>query len=221
MNKLHTPKYALAQPYEPVTFSEQLQTLEPWRYALLYDRAKYVVAVQGLMLSGLTVLPEQFTHFHRGDLERCVLRTFENHISHKPVIDHDPPIVNASHAFWLGVVIIICVGRFIIRGWSVFVFSSAMSTFHEYFLEAIPEPPSIQDLIVTPIGGAIIGEVLYWLRIPHPLTFIVSRADEAVGAFISRHNIHFEVVYGKGGYTSPGETSAGQREMQIVIRGTF
>jgi hypothetical protein len=184
MNKLNTPQDALAQPYEPVTFSEQLQTLEPSRYALLYDRAKYVVAVQGLMLSGLTVLPEQFTHFHRGDLERSVLRTFENHISHKPVIDHDPPIVNASHAFLAGSGYYHLCRTIHYTRLECFVFSSAMSTFHEYFLEAIPEPPSIQDLIVTPIGGAIIGEVLYWLRIPHPLTFIVSRADEAVGAFI-------------------------------------
>ena len=40
---------------------------------------------------------------------------------------------------------------------SYFLF--AESTFFEYFIESVAERPSIQDLIVTPVGGYLIGEL--------------------------------------------------------------
>jgi hypothetical protein len=39
-----------------------------------------------------------------------------------------------------------------------FLFATAQSFIWEYFIEATAEKPSIQDLIVTPIAGAILGE---------------------------------------------------------------
>jgi len=42
------------------------------------------------------------------------------------------------------------------------VYSAMMSAFFwEYGLEAFAEVPSIQDLIVTPLGGALLGEAMY------------------------------------------------------------
>lgn len=43
-------------------------------------------------------------------------------------------------------------------------YSVAMSTIYEYGIEAIFEPASIQDLIFTPVGGAIVGEYFMTAR---------------------------------------------------------
>ncbi|MBI3771590.1 MAG: DUF3943 domain-containing protein [Gammaproteobacteria bacterium] len=37
-------------------------------------------------------------------------------------------------------------------------YATAMSTLYEYGIEAIFEPASVQDLIFTPVGGAVLGE---------------------------------------------------------------
>jgi hypothetical protein len=48
------------------------------------------------------------------------------------------------------------------RQWDSFVYSFLMSTFYwEYGVEAFAEPPSIQDLVVTPLGGWVYGEWAY------------------------------------------------------------
>jgi len=44
---------------------------------------------------------------------------------------------------------------------SSFAFSAFQSTLWEYVVEGIAERPSIQDLFVTPIGGAIVGELTH------------------------------------------------------------
>lgn len=42
-----------------------------------------------------------------------------------------------------------------------FLFSTFMSTAFEYFIESWSEQPSINDLIVTPVVGSILGEVIF------------------------------------------------------------
>jgi Domain of unknown function (DUF3943) len=44
-----------------------------------------------------------------------------------------------------------------------FLFAAAQSFIWEYFIEATAEKPSTQDLIVTPIAGAILGESIHQL----------------------------------------------------------
>jgi len=44
-----------------------------------------------------------------------------------------------------------------------FLFAAAQSFIWEYFIEATAEKPSTQDLIVTPIAGAILGESVHLL----------------------------------------------------------
>lgn len=42
-----------------------------------------------------------------------------------------------------------------------FLFVTLLSTQWEYFFEALAERPSIQDLLITPITGSILGEVVH------------------------------------------------------------
>lgn len=44
-----------------------------------------------------------------------------------------------------------------------FLFSTAQSFIWEYIIEGIAEPPSIQDLIITPVSGTIYGEACHQL----------------------------------------------------------
>lgn len=53
--------------------------------------------------------------------------------------------------------------------WQSAMFSALHSTFWEYVIEASEERPSIQDLIVTPIAGSLLGEMI------HQVTILMSR----------------------------------------------
>jgi len=62
-----------------------------------------------------------------------------------------------------------------------FIASTLASTFWEYFVE-IPEHPSLNDMILTPIGGAVIGEATYQLG--RYLAVSGSGAARCTGAFL-------------------------------------
>ena len=42
-----------------------------------------------------------------------------------------------------------------------FLFAGAMSLWWEYALEAMAERPSIQDIVITPVAGAVLGEFVH------------------------------------------------------------
>jgi len=42
-----------------------------------------------------------------------------------------------------------------------FLFATLTSTCFEYFIESCSERPSIQDLLITPIVGSILGELVF------------------------------------------------------------
>lgn len=44
-----------------------------------------------------------------------------------------------------------------------FMFSAVQSAIWEYIIEGVAEQPSIQDLIITPIAGTILGEAFHQL----------------------------------------------------------
>jgi Domain of unknown function (DUF3943) len=62
-----------------------------------------------------------------------------------------------------------------------FIASAFASTFWEYFVE-LPEHPSLNDLILTPVGGAVIGEATY--RLGRYLAVSGSGAANCVGAVL-------------------------------------
>jgi hypothetical protein len=48
--------------------------------------------------------------------------------------------------------------------WQGFLYSAAWSSFWEYAVEGLYERASVQDLLVTPIAGSVLGELRYQLR---------------------------------------------------------
>jgi len=51
-----------------------------------------------------------------------------------------------------------------LKWWQSFLFSAGQSTFWEFGPEAVYERASIQDLIITPLAGSLIGEGRYQLK---------------------------------------------------------
>ncbi|MFZ3053291.1 MAG: DUF3943 domain-containing protein [Sulfuricurvum sp.] len=138
----------------------------PFRYKKLIEDSLYL---QLLMLSSvgfLTLLPQSITSWDMEELQKQTLaqRWFEN-VSTTPVWDNDDWTINyighpVSGAFYY------TMARN--DGMSIgesAAFSALMSTFFwEYGYESFAETPSIQDLIVTPLFGSILGEGMMVLQ---------------------------------------------------------
>ncbi|SHE45989.1 protein of unknown function [Mariniphaga anaerophila] len=117
-----------------------------------------------VILSGLAIAPESFSKWEKGS-EKFKFNSIKKHLKNayttSPVVDNDHWITNyVGHPYQ---------GAFYynsLRSQDCSVLQSsafclAQSLIWEYGWEACFEQPSIQDLIVTPLGGVIVGELVY------------------------------------------------------------
>ena len=138
----------------------------PYPYKKLIEDSVYL---QLLMLSSigvLAILPEDISHWDASKLqEKSLSQRWNEHVSAGPVWDDDDLLINyighpVSGAFYY------TMARN--DGMSISesaAFSTLMSTFFwEYGYEAFSEVPSIQDLIITPLFGSILGEGMMVLQ---------------------------------------------------------
>jgi len=138
----------------------------PYPYKKLIEDSAYL---QLLMLSSigvLTLLPEDISHWDADKLqEKSLSQRWYDNVFDGPVWDDDDLIINyighpVSGAFYY------TMARN--DGMSIYesaAFSALMSTFFwEYGYEAFSEVPSIQDLIITPLLGSILGEGMIVLQ---------------------------------------------------------
>lgn len=104
----------------------------------------------------LYLLPESATGLDKS----TVFETWEFNVRN-PHWDRDPWFVNyVSHPYWGAAYYV----RARERGFGEigsFVYSVLLSTLFEYSIESFFEPPSYQDLIVTPVAGALIGAFIF------------------------------------------------------------
>jgi hypothetical protein len=78
-----------------------------------------------------------------------------------PVFDSDRAVVNYLGHPYFGAQFYLSQRNYGESPLYSFLFSTFTSTCFEYFIESWSERPSITDLIVTPIVGSILGEVVY------------------------------------------------------------
>lgn len=79
----------------------------------------------------------------------------------KPVWDEDRWWINyVLHPYWGGAYYIQARERGLDRVQS-FWYSALISTLYEYGVEALAEPVSAQDMVVTPVAGFLLGEYLF------------------------------------------------------------
>lgn len=130
----------------------------------LWENTAVLFAAGFVTLGVLELLPENTTAWNKND-HTPFFRRWEKHFKAGPVWDSDLPVFNyilhpyAGASYYMG-------ARS--QGFNVLgsaLYSFCISTFFwEYGIECFNEVPSIQDLIITPIGGMVLGEAFYMAK---------------------------------------------------------
>ncbi|CZF79783.1 hypothetical protein GMA8713_01131 [Grimontia marina] len=132
-----------------------------WDYLMgqTYTILGLSVATVGLM----TFLPESVTNWTAEDRDFSNLgKKWWDNVSEGPVWDKDDHYLNYVMHPYFGGVYYTAARHSGFNEFESFLYSFTMSTFFwEYGVEAFAEVPSIQDIIVTPLFGAAVGEWMY------------------------------------------------------------
>jgi hypothetical protein len=123
-----------------------------------------IVGFELAMMGVMMAMPRESMKWEP-DFVQDATRNVGNHITSAPVWDEDDWKLNYLGHPYAGSLYYNTVRA---QGASVgqsFLFALGASTFWEYFVEATAEPASTQDLIVTPVAGAILGELVHRLTL--------------------------------------------------------
>lgn len=129
-----------------------------------HHAVKAFATFTGLALVGAGVYAFAPSSFVGGDKEgqwQDAWGHFKEAWTKPPVFDKDPASVNYLGHPYFGSLFYLTQRNYDESPLRSFLFSVFMSTCFEYFVESWSERPSINDLIVTPVVGSILGEVIY------------------------------------------------------------
>lgn len=127
----------------------------------LWSQTKLMFGL-GVGVAGVIwLLPEDVSGWDKSD-PTPLGESWRNNVREGPVWDQDDHLINYVGHPYFGGVYYQSARNSGYNEWNSFFYSFLMSTFYwEYGLEAFAEVPSIQDLIVTPVGGYFYGEWAY------------------------------------------------------------
>ena len=111
----------------------------------------------------LDLLPSDATNWNKSDETKVSMtERYYRNVMDGPHWDGDNPIFNYILHPYAGAAYFMSARSQGFNFWYSALYSFAISTFFwEYGIEAFMEIPSWQDLIITPVGGAIVGELFY------------------------------------------------------------
>lgn len=121
----------------------------------------------GLVALGvLHALPEDATSWNKDEIMKIPpFKRWWRNVKKGPVIDKDNAIFNYVLHPYGGAAYYMSARSLGFNLYYSFLYSAGISAFFwEYGIEAFMEIPSIQDLIITPVAGTIIGESFYILK---------------------------------------------------------
>lgn len=169
-------------------------------YRRLAGNSAVLMAGGILTLGILSILPEDATAWNKKETRTVpMFQRYFDHVMHGPVIDHDSAIFNYVLHPYAGAAYYMSARSQGFNMWQSWLYSFLVSTvFWEFGVEAFMEYPSIQDLIVTPMGGLLLGEAFYlakryivqhdyellgtkWLG--YPAAFLLDPVNECLGYF--------------------------------------
>lgn len=123
----------------------------------------YFLGWQFAIIGILYVMPESVSGWSKEQKKEKGLDDWWDNVKN-PVWDGDDFVINyVLHPYWGATYFV----RARERGYGdagAFWYSALLSTLYEYGVEAFFENPSIQDLVVTPVGGAVVGQQFMKLR---------------------------------------------------------
>ncbi len=208
-----------------------------WDNNVDYRRFKTnIYTVLGASVVGLGLLylmPESFTNWDKSDIKPSTLfGDWWDNVSSGPVMDEDDWFLNwITHPYWGAAYYMSARSSGLSAPYS-FLFSFFASTFFwEYGVEAFAEVPSIQDLIITPVVGSIIGEGFYLSKrhilsndyyllnskvLGHVVVFLMDPISEVASLFI-KDNKKDDIIIS----SFPGITSSGNLSYNVSISFRF
>jgi len=120
----------------------------------------YFLGYQALAMVVLYLAPESITGWETEEKDNYSFDKWRENVS-EPVWDEDVWWLNyITHPYWGATYYTRARERGLNRA-QAFWYSALLSTIWEYGPEALAEPVSIQDLVVTPVAGALVGEYLF------------------------------------------------------------
>jgi hypothetical protein len=129
---------------------------------ILFEHTNYMAFMHVAAAGIIFLLPESVTKWDKSDMSfSTVTDKWARNVKSGPVWDGDDWAINYIGHPYQGAAYYV-VARHSGYDWKgSFLFSTILSTFMwEYGFESFAEVPSTQDLVVTPIIGSILGEVL-------------------------------------------------------------
>ena len=151
----------------PATAKDSLIYPAPYRdWSRLGYNSSMFVGTTVIAFGVLWVMPESVTHWDKEQMkEKGILWKWKENVKAGPVWDEDNWVLNwVTHPYCGGVYYMTARSS----GFTViesFGYSTIMSTFFwEYGIEAFAEIPSIQDLIITPVVGSVVGEGFFYAK---------------------------------------------------------
>ena len=143
------------------------------------------------MFGVLMLMPRSVTKWEEGYIDDAI-SNLDRAFSEPPVWDEDHWEINYIGHPYAGSVYYNTIRA---QGGSMFnsfLFSAFISTGWEYVYEGVAEQPSIQDLIVTPVAGAVLGELI------HQATIGMKRNGFSVfeAAFVTVFNPMYVILNG-------------------------
>lgn len=138
----------------------------PYRYRELIEDSAYLQLVMLSSIGALALMPPNITNWNMEDLrEKTLFVRWNDNVFNGPVWDNDDWAINYIGHPVSGAYYYTLARNDGMSAWEAAAFSAVMSTFFwEYGYEAFAEVPSIQDLIVTPLVGSILGEGMMVLQ---------------------------------------------------------
>jgi len=138
---------------------------EPLGYGKMFKKGAILIGgFEFAIMATMMVLPKSFTGWHE-DFLQVGANNFIDAYGSAPTWDQDHWYHNYLGHPYVGSIYyntVRCQGASPVQS---FFFSTAMSVWWEYAVESIAEHPSTQDLLVTPITGALLGEAVHHLTV--------------------------------------------------------
>ncbi|MGF1756890.1 DUF3943 domain-containing protein [Photobacterium sagamiensis] len=145
------------------TIPMHLSTAPEQNWDYLLEQSYTILGLSLAMVGMMTLLPESVTNWDEEDrnLSNLGSKWWDN-VSQGPVWDNDAHYLNYIMHPYFGGVYYTAARHSGFDEWESFLYSATVSTFfYEYGVEAFAEVPSIQDIIVTPLFGAAVGELMF------------------------------------------------------------
>lgn len=179
----------------------------PYSLSANYPNYRRLAANTGLLFAGgfttlavLSLLPEDATSWNKDEItEVPMTERYLRNVMDGPHWDGDKFVFNYILHPYAGAAYFMSARSQGFNFWYSALYSFGVSTiFWEYGIEAFMEIPSIQDLIITPVVGSLLGECMYlgkryivehdyrllgWKPLGYVAAFICDPVNEFLGYF--------------------------------------